>query len=238
MQVSFSAMVRRGSLGFTEAMTQQESGLTLATGRAGETGSRVAERFAMGTGSVRSNVNADALGARTGQAEPRLPGTCLAAASVGAGLMAGLFFAFDVGVMPGLAKVDDAAFVSTMQHINREIENGLFGLVFIGAFLAVGTAAVLQHRLGRHRVARLVWRAFGLYALMVVVTFTVNIPLNTALAQAGSSMEAMELPVAREAFEKPWRAANVVRTLASAGALCFLGRALVLHGRSLNRGRK
>lgn len=232
MQVSFSAMVRRDGLGFTEVMTQQGSGLTLAAGRTGETGSRVVDRSAMGSGSVRSNVNAEALGARTGQGDSRLPGACLVAASVGAGLMAGLFFAFDVGVMPGLAKADDAAFVSTMQHINREIENGLFGLVFIGAFLAVGTAAVLQHRLGRYRVARLVWRAFGLYALMVVVTFTVNIPLNTALAQAGSSME---LPAAREAFEAPWRTANVVRTLACAGALYFLGRALVLHGRSVKR---
>lgn len=187
---------------------------------------------------MQSNTYTDAWRVGAAQAEPKLPGAVLAGASVGVGLMAGLYFAFDVGVMPGLAKADDAAFVSTMQHINQEIENGLFGLVFIGSFIAVGAAAALQHRLGRHKVARLVWRAFGLYALMVVVTITVNIPLNTALAQAGNSMASMELPAAREAFETRWRTANVVRTLACAGALCFLGRALVLHGRSLYWRRK
>lgn len=163
------------------------------------------------------------------------PGAVLTGASVGVGLMAGLFFAFDVGVMPGLAKADDAVFVSTMQHINEAIENGLFGLVFIGAFIATGVAAALQHRLGRHRVARLVWGALGLYTVMLVVTMAVNIPLNMALARVEGALTIGELSAAREAFEVPWKIANAARTLACTGALCLLGRALTLHGRTRPR---
>ncbi|MEU8928226.1 hypothetical protein AB0D10_46310, partial [Kitasatospora sp. NPDC048545] len=66
--------------------------------------------------------------------QSRAAGPVLAGATVAMGLMAGLFFAFDVSVMPGLAAGDDRTYVTAMQHINKSIENGMFGLVFVGAF--------------------------------------------------------------------------------------------------------
>ncbi|GAB3441763.1 DUF1772 domain-containing protein [Streptomonospora sediminis] len=166
-----------------------------------------------------------------GNAGGTAAGAVLAGAAVGTGLMAGLFFAFDVGVMPGLAKAGDPEFVRVMQHINREIENGLFGLVFLGAFLATGVAAVLQHRLGRHRTALWVWGALVCYAGMLVVTAGVNIPLNNALARAGNPGEIADLHAVRTAFEGPWRLANAARTANCTAALGLLAGALLRHGR-------
>ncbi|MDS1272472.1 DUF1772 domain-containing protein [Lipingzhangella sp. LS1_29] len=149
--------------------------------------------------------------------------------------MAGLYFAFDVGVMPGLEGSDDRTFVTVMQDVNRAIENGLFGLVFVGAFLATGVAATLHHRIGHHRIARLVWAALGCYSGMLLVTTRVNIPLNTRLARAGpasTTARPEDLRDLRERFERPWRNANTARTVLCSIAFGLLCRALVLHGRA------
>src|SRR5688500_18647381 len=48
----------------------------------------------------------------------------LVAAVVMTGLMAGLFASFAYAVMPGLAKVNDRAFIDSMQRMNVAIVNG------------------------------------------------------------------------------------------------------------------
>ncbi|MFD3514363.1 DUF1772 domain-containing protein [Streptomyces sp. NPDC058657] len=151
----------------------------------------------------------------------------LVAATVGTGLMAGLYFAFDVSVMPGLGRGDDQTYVTAMRNINEAIDNGLFGLLFLGAFLATGIAAVQQQRGGRPDAARWGWTAFALYGLSLVVTAVVNIPLNNQLARAGSDLSA-----ARSRFGTRWAGGNLIRTVACTAALAALGRALTLHGRA------
>ncbi|MFE0702153.1 DUF1772 domain-containing protein [Streptomyces sp. NPDC058872] len=150
----------------------------------------------------------------------------LVAATVGTGLMAGLYFAFDVSVMPGLGRGDDHTYVTAMRNINTAIDNGLFGLVFLGVFVATGLAAVQQQRGGRADAARWGWLAFALYGLSLIVTAAVNIPLNNRLAKAGP-----DLAVARAGFGSRWNTGNLVRTVACTAALAALGRALTLHGR-------
>ncbi|MEU3186190.1 anthrone oxygenase family protein [Streptomyces sp. NPDC006923] len=156
----------------------------------------------------------------------------LVAAAVGTGLMAGLYFAFDVSVMPGLARADDRTFVTVMRSVNEVIDNSaLFGLLFVGVFLATGIAGALQRRLGHPDAARWTRAALALYGLSVVVTMCVNIPLNRALARPGSPPGSTGFGALRGGFERPWATANIVRTLACTAALGALGRALVLHGR-------
>ncbi|MET9480011.1 anthrone oxygenase family protein [Streptomyces sp. NPDC006638] len=158
----------------------------------------------------------------------------LVAATIGTGLMAGLYLAFDVSVMPRLARRDDEAYVTAMRRINGVLDNsGLFGLLFLGVFLATGLAAVLQRRRERPEAARWSGAATALYAFSVAVTVCVNLPLNRRLARAGSSRA--DLAAVRKAFDLPWRSANVARTLACTAALGALGRALVLHGRDAAR---
>ncbi|MEU2027290.1 anthrone oxygenase family protein [Streptomyces sp. NPDC016469] len=155
----------------------------------------------------------------------------LYAATIAMGLSAGLYFAFDVSVMPGLDRTDDAAFASAMGHINDAIENGFFGLVFFGAFLATGVSGVSLRRLGHIRAARWTWAALALYSAAVAVTMKVNIPLNRQLARLTAEASGPEIALIRDRFRGAWTPANAARTLACTAALACLGRALTLRAR-------
>ncbi|MFI6118089.1 DUF1772 domain-containing protein [Kitasatospora sp. NPDC051164] len=170
---------------------------------------------------------------------PVVPGTrskaagpLLVGATVAMGLMAGLFFAFDVSVMPGLAAGDDRTYVTAMQHINKSIENGMFGLVFVGAFAATGLAAWLQHKAGRRQAALWAAAATVLYVVALLVTMGVNIPLNNQLAAAGDPSQIQDLAAVRAKFADTWVPVNMLRTALCTGGLLALTRSLVLHGRS------
>ncbi|GAB7183797.1 hypothetical protein ATKI12_3628 [Kitasatospora sp. Ki12] len=159
-------------------------------------------------------------------------GPLLTGATIAMGLMAGLFFAFDVSVMPGLAAGDDRTYVTAMQHINKSIENGLFGLVFVGAFAATGLAAWLLHKAGRRQVALWAAAATVLYVVALLVTMGVNIPLNNQLAAAGDPGQITDFAAVRAKFADTWVPVNMLRTALCTGGLLALTRALVLHGRS------
>ena len=139
----------------------------------------------------------------------------LIAATVLAGLSAGLFFTYFFSVMPGLRRADERTFVTAMNHLNAAITNGWFALVFAGAPILMVVAAVLGD--GRERVWVLV--ALALYAAQLAITFAVNVPLNSALAAADPADPA----AARAAFERPWVRWNVARaatTVAAFACLC------------------
>ncbi|MDX3075214.1 DUF1772 domain-containing protein [Streptomyces sp. NPDC088354] len=156
----------------------------------------------------------------------------LAAAAVATGLMAGLFFAFSVAVMPGLARTGDRTLVDAMQRINAAIQNGWFLLVFAGALLLGAAAVVLCVRDGARTVLPWVVAGTVCYLLVLVVTFAVNIPLNDRLDAAGPPDAVADPAAVRERFEAAWVRWNLVRTLLCTGALACLGWALVLSGRA------
>ncbi|MEW1753078.1 anthrone oxygenase family protein [Streptomyces angustmyceticus] len=167
----------------------------------------------------------------------------LLVATLGAGLMAGLFTAFAYAVMPGLGRCDDRTFVQAMRNINRAIVNGWFLLAFLLPMPLLVLATVLA-RNGPGRVA-LPWilAALVLYLAGFLVTGGVNVPLNNALdkAPAGEGPAAPAAPgdpggrsggsrAAREGFEGRWVTWNLVRALAHTAAFGALGWALFLHG--------
>ncbi|MFK0223021.1 anthrone oxygenase family protein [Streptomyces vinaceus] len=159
----------------------------------------------------------------------------LMVATVLVGLMAGLFFAFDVSVMPGLARGDERTYVTAMRNINAVIDgNALFGTVFVVALLAAAASAALELRGGRRGVAVWVAAAAVLYLAVLVITFTVDIPLNNELAAAGDAAEMADFSIV-DRFKGTWVATNVVRTVCSTAALVALVRALVLYGRATRR---
>ncbi len=129
----------------------------------------------------------------------------LLGARVGAGMLAGLYFAFAVAVMPGLRGLDDAAFVDAMNRINVSIVNPLFLLVFFAApALAVAAAALVR--------SPVVYAAAALGGITLLITLVANVPLNDRLATGGSRSE----------FENAWVMFNGVRTLTGLGSLAFL----------------
>ncbi|MDT0458030.1 anthrone oxygenase family protein [Streptomyces sp. DSM 41527] len=169
----------------------------------------------------------------------------LLVATLGAGLMAGLFAAFAYAVMPGLGRSTDPTFVQAMQNINRAIINGWFLLPFLLPVPLLVLATVLAWS-GPGQVA-LPWilAALVLYLAGFFVTGGVNVPLNNALDntldQALDNAESEGSPgapadrtgalkAARESFEGRWVTWNVVRALAHTAAFGMLVWALFLHG--------
>ncbi|MFE9690251.1 DUF1772 domain-containing protein [Micromonospora sp. NPDC005806] len=146
-------------------------------------------------------------------------------ATVTTGLMAGLFAGFAYAVLPGLSRVDDSSFVTSMRAINAAILNGWFALCFGGALVCT-MAAVLLH-LPADRRAPLPWlvAALVLYGLVLAVTAAVNVPLNDRLAAGAKLADPGEL---RAMFEGTWVRWNVVRAVLNTAALGCLGWALLI----------
>ncbi|MGI5238891.1 DUF1772 domain-containing protein [Dactylosporangium sp. CA-139066] len=162
----------------------------------------------------------------------RIAGALLIASVVCMGLMAGLFWAFDISVMPGLADSDDRTFVTAMHYMNTEIENGLFALVFGGALLLPGAAAVVLFAQRRRGAALWTVLATVAYFVVLVITMGVNVPLNNALVGAGAPDRIADLHKVRSDFEGLWVTMNHLRDLLTTIAVAALGRALSLHARA------
>ncbi|MGI9822107.1 DUF1772 domain-containing protein [Agromyces sp. Marseille-Q5079] len=145
----------------------------------------------------------------------------LVAATVGNGLLAGVFFAFSCGVVPGLRRVDDLSYVTVFRAINGSIVNRLFLLVFLGAPIATGAATALH--LGAARQGTLACLVAGLVLglFSFAVTAFVNVPLNNQL-DAAPIGDAQQRKEARDRFERRWNRWNHVRTAASTAALLLL----------------
>jgi uncharacterized membrane protein len=94
----------------------------------------------------------------------------LAAATRTMGLLAGLFYAYSVSVMPGLGQADDRALVDGMQQINEAVENPIFMLSFLGAPALTLTALILERRSGSREVARWILAALILCGAGLLVT--------------------------------------------------------------------
>jgi uncharacterized membrane protein len=75
----------------------------------------------------------------------------LSAAVIAMGLLAGLFYAFDVAVMPALTAADDRTLVDAMQQMIDKIENPAFFVTFLGAPTLAAVALIQARRSGRPR---------------------------------------------------------------------------------------
>lgn len=126
-------------------------------------------------------------------------------ARVSAGLLAGLYLAFLVAVMPALRGLDDAAFVDTMRRINDSIVNPLFLLVFFAAPVLTVVAAVVVRSPVLYAAA-----ALGLVTLLITIAF--NVPLNETLAAGGTRGE----------FESRWVLFNGLRVGTGVASLVCL----------------
>ncbi len=109
-------------------------------------------------------------------------GPLIVLAGLVAGLQAGTYFTWATGVMPGLARVDDRTFVSTMQEVNVAIVNPVF--------LAHVRRRAPARRRRDPRCAGRDARPWAIAATVlavgtVVITAAGNVPLNDALAAAG-----------------------------------------------------
>ena len=150
----------------------------------------------------------------------------LAAAVIAMGLLAGLIYDWAFAVMPALTAADDHTLVDAMQ---QTVDNPVFPLTFLGAGALAAVALVQARRSGSPRTVRWIAAGLVLYAVAVVVTFAIHVPLNEDIKQAGDPARIENLTAVRDDFAAPWVAWNIVRTLASTAAFGCLTWALVLR---------
>jgi uncharacterized membrane protein len=137
--------------------------------------------------------------------------------ATGAGLVAGIFFAFSAFVMTALGRLSASNGISAMQSINVAVLNPVFFSVFFGTgavSLALAIAALFR------------WSAPGaLYLLVgallyvvgcVLVTVMFNVPLNNKLKAVNP--ESSDGASLWSAYLTTWTAWNTVRTVASLAA--------------------
>lgn len=136
------------------------------------------------------------------------------AAALGAGLIAGVFFAFSSFVMPALGRLPAAGGIAAMQSINAVVLNRSFLGVFLGTavlclVLVVMAAIRWQGDLAPWLIAG------GLSYLLgtVLVTMTANVPRNDKLAKVEPASTAGAQLWAR--YLVGWTLWNSVRTLAA-----------------------
>lgn len=143
----------------------------------------------------------------------RLLTLLLIVASVGAGLMGGLFFIFSNTIMSAFDHLPAGGGVPAMQRINEVILNPLFFLVFFGT--AVLCLVLLVFYLS-HLDQPGAWLACVgavVYLLGAIgVTMVCSVPLNNKLAALPATSS--DLLTQWQAYRVPWTQWNHVRTIA------------------------
>lgn len=149
------------------------------------------------------------------------------------GLSAGLFYAWSVSVIPGTKKVLDPTYLETMQHINREILNPAFFLIFFGSMIVLAISTLLQYG---HGAA--FWLTLAAAVTYTIGTFAVtgmgNVPLNNELEALNlAEMTSFQRTEFRQYYESKWNDFHLIRTIFSVGAFLLSLLAVFLSNKNI-----
>jgi len=129
------------------------------------------------------------------------------------GLSAGLFFAWQVSVIPGTKRVQDSVYIETMQKINRAIINPPFMFIFLGPLIVQIISIVLYWN-----TSISLWLILGatiFYGIgTVIITGLGNVPLNNKLDTLSlSDLNKKQMASERQQYEARWNKFHLIRTL-------------------------
>lgn len=148
--------------------------------------------------------------------------------ALGAGLTAGIFYAFSTFVMAALARLPPADGIAAMNSINVAVINPWFMAVFLGTPLLCAVAAVLALMNWSASGSAVILAAALLYvAGSFLVTMIFNVPLNNALAAVLPASSEGTLLWQRYLAE--WTFWNHVRTAAPIAAMSLFIIGLLLQ---------
>ncbi|WP_347030545.1 DUF1772 domain-containing protein [Brevibacterium paucivorans] len=140
-------------------------------------------------------------------------------------VLAGFWCTWGIVVLPALDKVPPAVAVTSMRSLNESVLTPAFLIPFFASpvICLVGTIVCAVER--APFAAVLLGLAAGLQLLgVIVVTRTMNVPLNEELARTQRPPQE-----AWGAFSQAWQRAHVVRTIASCIALACCAGALWVY---------
>ncbi|MGW0873799.1 anthrone oxygenase family protein [Streptomyces sp. NPDC002740] len=148
------------------------------------------------------------------------------AGTLTAGLMAGVFCAFSVLVMRGLAALPPAQGVAAMNAINSSATTPVFMVLFLGAAAVCAVIAVVTFVLWPDEGTVHLLLGSALYLCGAFgVTVTANVPRNEALAKLDPGTP--EAVTYWPAYLREWTRWNHVRAVASAASAVVYVLALV-----------
>ncbi len=147
------------------------------------------------------------------------------AASLGCGLMAGIFFAFSNFVMRAFARISPAQGIAAMQAVNITVLNPLFLSAFMGTGLLCAAAIVVALMVGEGHGSGYLLAGGVLYLLgNIGVTAVFNVPMNDALARVDADSQSA-LRIWHDYLAK-WTFWNHVRTVTALAAAASFTLAL------------
>ncbi|MBA2518812.1 MAG: DUF1772 domain-containing protein [Chloroflexia bacterium] len=149
-------------------------------------------------------------------------------AVLGAGLIAGVFFAFSAIVMPALARLPPARGIAAMQAINVVVLNPWFLGAFFGTAVACLPLALSSVLNWTEPGAGFRLAGSMLYLVgTIMVTIAFNVPRNDALAAVAANSASGADVWAR--YVPGWTAWNSVRTVAALTAAALLTASLFVR---------
>ena len=153
-------------------------------------------------------------------------------AATGAGLTAGIFYAFSTFVMAGLARIPSEQGIAAMNSINVTVINPWFVAVFLGTPLLCAILIIMALFKWSEPGTLFILAASVIYiAGSFLVTMMFNVPLNDALAAAAPASSEGAALWAR--YLKEWTWWNHVRTALPLAAMVLFIIGLVVQSRSL-----
>ena len=140
--------------------------------------------------------------------------------ALGAGLVAGIFFAFSSFVMRALARLPAAQGIAAMQSINVAVIHPVFMLAFLGTGAACAIVLVLALVQRGPETALSIAGSLLYLVGTLLVTMVFNVPRNNALAALDPT--SVEAASRWRDYVAGWTAWNHARTAAAlAAAACF-----------------
>lgn len=138
------------------------------------------------------------------------------------GLSAGLFYAWQVSVIPGTKHVPNLTYLETMQSINRAILNPAFFLIFFGPLLLLGIAGIYAFHPSKLVFALLLVAFMSYLGGTFGVTVLGNVPLNNKLDALNlADLQTAKLAEFRSYYEPNWNKLHLIRTAFSALSFLF-----------------
>ncbi len=156
--------------------------------------------------------------------------TILFGAVILTGLSAGLFYAWQVSVIPGTRKVADLTYLETMQSINRAILNPAFFFIFFGSLVLLSISSVFEFNSNKWVFGLMVAASITYLIGTFGVTALGNVPLNNQLdvmkiAEIGTG----RLAEFRQSYERKWNELHLIRTVFAVLSFLLTVAALFIH---------
>lgn len=145
------------------------------------------------------------------------------------GALFGFFFTMSFSIMPGLDLTAPYSAILANQEIGHATQKSYFAVALIGTPVSLAILFGLLWRSGL-KVERLwVAAAFLSFIAMMVVTLTLNVPLNQIIDALPISADQENLNALWLAYSVDWQKWNLLRVLFSGVSLLALGFALLKH---------